>query len=109
MGALPLVSEGCKGIPWCECLLEKHWWGQDVGRSVELLEAPGWVQETPLSPAQAATGLARVAHPSSFTVGSLFSKKRNWLGLPLTLDSQLVNIPAGAKVLLASTDPERPP
>lgn len=30
-------------------------------RGVELLEAPGWVQEIPLSPAQAATGIAGVS------------------------------------------------
>lgn len=38
-------------------------WGQGVGRGVEQLEAPGWVQEIPLSAAQAATGIAGVTPP----------------------------------------------
>lgn len=40
-----------------------------MGRGVELLEAPGWVQEIPLSPAQPATGVAGVSPPLQFHSG----------------------------------------
>lgn len=39
------------------------------GRGVELLEAPGWGQEIPFSPAQAATGVAGVSPPPQLHSG----------------------------------------
>lgn len=84
-----------------------------MGRGVELLEGHfplDWGEEIPLflgsevcitsgTRVVASTWHHLSAHRSRFTAGSLFSKKRNRLGLPLILDSQLVNILAGASVL----------